>query len=165
VSRRLLLPYCLNCRREFDTFTEQSEIILSLALAKPKPGVFVDEIKHLMVICTTGSVIILGVSVVNTQDGQETRKILKLYATDMTVSTKSVTMSSVAATAEGRIFLSGNDGHLYELIYTSSESWFSAKVSLKNHTVSFLTSVVPSLLKGSTDGEHVLRFEPFSNFN
>ena len=34
-----------------------------------------------------------------------------------------VVMSSVASTADGRIFLGGMDGHLYEAQYYSGDTW------------------------------------------
>lgn len=106
-----------------------------------------------MVVCTTVSVILIGVGVATEPVvNDDLRKTLKLYATDMTVSTKNVSMSCVAGTNAGRIFMAGSDGYLYELDYASTESWFSAKTTLKNHSVSLVSSFLPSFMGVAADG-------------
>ena len=50
---------------------------------------------------------------------------LPLYS----VSADNVTMVTVAGTAEGRIFLGGADGNLYELLYSTGEGWRSKRCS------------------------------------
>jgi nuclear pore complex protein Nup155 len=137
----------LNGHSEFDTFAEQPDNITGVTLVKPKPNVFVDVIKHIMVICTTSSIILIGVGLEVV--GESARNTLKLFATDMVLSTRTVTMSSLVGTDKGRIFMAGSDGHLYELDYASTESWFSAKAYLKNHSVSLVSSFLPSFM-GST---------------
>src|ERR1700761_2925082 len=112
---------------EFDAYTEQKDVITCVGLVKPKQGIFVDEIKYVLVICTTASVILLGLSL-SSQAGDTERRSLKLYATDMGVSNKSIGIHVVAGTSAGRIFLGGSDGPLYEMEYSSSESWFSPKM-------------------------------------
>lgn len=142
-----------NYRNEIDSFTEQSEVITSVTLLKPKSGIFVDEINYLLVVCTRTSVLLIGVSATNVpSSSRRARKTLKLYATDMMVSTKLVSMSGAVGTSTGRIFMAGADGFLYELEYSSSESWFSAKVALKNHSISYGASLLPSFLSGASEG-------------
>ncbi|KZS96128.1 nucleoporin [Sistotremastrum niveocremeum HHB9708] len=137
---------------EIDSFTEQSEVITSVTLLKPKSGIFVDEINSLLVVCTRTSVLLIGVSATNVpSSSRRARKTLKLYATDMVVSTKLVSMSGAVGTSTGRIFMAGADGFLYELDYSSSESWFSAKVALKNHSISYGASLLPSFLSGASE--------------
>lgn len=133
-------------------------------LVKPKQGVFVDDIKHVMVVCTTTSIILIGVGMsFEPGPGDSIRKILKLYATDMVLSTKNIGMSCVTGTDKGRIFMTGSDGNLYELDYASAESWFSAKTYLKNHSSSYMSSFLPSFFSASSDGKRSL--QPVSVFS
>jgi nuclear pore complex protein Nup155 len=148
-----LRSQCFTFNSEFDTFAEQPDTITSVTLVKPKSGVFVDDIKQIMVVCTTTSIILIGVGVTFEQaTGESVRKALKLYATDMVLSTKNVAMSSIVGTETGRIFMAGSDGNLYELDYASAESWFSAKTYLKNHSVSLVSSFLPSFMSVTSEG-------------
>ena len=129
-------------RQELSSFVDQPNSISSVALVKPKPNVFIDEITSLLVICTPVSVILLGLSS-QPSVGPEYRqhKDIKLYATDMTVSTENVEMCSVVGTAEGRIFMcGGSDGCLYELHYQEKEVWFGKRVHLINHSAGAMPS-------------------------
>lgn len=56
-------------------------------------------------------------------------------------------MFKITGTDSGRIFLCGKDGNLYELIYSSGNSWFRKKCTKINHTQTFVSSCVPSFLK------------------
>ena len=104
---------------------------------KPKPGIFIDEITSLLVLCTPAEVVILGLSVNGTE--------LKLYATDMSIKTEGIEMTSVAGTDKGRIFMCGvQDGCIYELAYQAAEGWFSKKIKLINHSIGTYGSLLPS---------------------
>jgi nuclear pore complex protein Nup155 len=82
------------------------------------------------------------------------RKEIQFYATDRNVPTD-VEMMSVAGTHDGRIFMAGaQDGHLYELHYQETESWFGKKVQLINHSVGGVQSLLPRFASTSTDGEY-----------
>jgi nuclear pore complex protein Nup155 len=50
-------------------FDGLGETIVSVGLAKPKPGVFHNFVKHLLVLTTTVEIIILGVTFSATKDG------------------------------------------------------------------------------------------------
>lgn len=115
---------------------------------------FVDEITHLLVICTPVSVLLLGVSLnVSPAAHNRTRKELKLYATDMSVSSE-VEMTSVIGTPDGRIFMCGlQDGNLYELHYQEKEGWFGKRVQLINHSVGGVSSLLPRLSAAKGEGE------------
>lgn len=98
----------------------------------------------------------IGVSVspVTGQDGR-VHKDIKMYATDMSVSTD-VEMTSVAGTPDGRIFMCGSqDGCLYELHYQEKEGWFGKRVQLINHSVGGVQTFFPKLM-GKSDGAQVL---------
>ena len=47
-------------------FDGLNEVILSVGLVRPKPGIFQDHVVHLLVLCTTVDIVILGVSFTST---------------------------------------------------------------------------------------------------
>ncbi|KAN0100556.1 Non-repetitive/WGA-negative nucleoporin C-terminal domain containing protein [Tylopilus felleus] len=127
--------------QDINSFVDQPDVITHVAVVNPKPNVFVDEISSVMVLCTPVSVLLIGIS--TSPIPQTNRKDIRMYATDMSVSTD-VEMSSVVSTPHGRIFMVGSqDGCLYELHYQQSESWFGKRVHLINHSVGTVQSLFP----------------------
>jgi nuclear pore complex protein Nup155 len=153
------------CRQELSSFIDQPEIITQVALVKPRPGVFIDDISHILVVCTHVTVILLGLSSsqVPGPDNRQRREI-KLYATDMTVTTDGVEMTSVVGTDDGRIFMCGaSDGNLYELHYQEKEAWFGKRLQLINHSAGGLSSFIPILRTAQSDGTCLaIAHTPFS---
>lgn len=96
----------------------EEQAIVAVGLATPKPHVFVEAIHHILVICTTVEVVLLGVCSTGGNDDIALQP-LPLYA----IASDNVTMTCVATTPEGRIFLGGADGHVYELLYSANDSW------------------------------------------
>ena len=84
------------------------------------------------------------------------------------VATDNVSMISVAASADGRVFLGGADGNLYEMLYNAKDTWRQkkcVKVCRTKGIRAFLPSFIPSSLMGSPqpivqvvvdDARHVL---------
>jgi len=140
-------------RQNISSFVDQPDVITSVAVAKPKAGVFVDEITSVMVICTPVSILLVGLSVSSAVGpNNRSHKEIKMYATDMSVSTD-VEMSSVAGTQDGRIFMCGSqDGSLYELHYQQSESWFGKRVQLINHSIGGVQSLLPRFTAPKQEG-------------
>lgn len=66
--------------------------------------------------------------------------------------TDNVGILDVQGTPEGRIFLGGKDGCLYEVVYQAEDGWFSRKCKKINHSVSMLSFLVPSFLSFSEEG-------------
>ena len=64
-----------------------------------------------------------------------------------------VGMMCVTGTPEGRVFLGGKDGSLYEITYQAKDGWFSKRCQLLNRSVSSLSFLVPSFLSFSEEGE------------
>lgn len=107
-----------------------------------------------MVLCTPVSVLLIGLSV--SPIPQSNRKDIKMYATDLSVSTD-VEMTSIVGTPQGRIFMAGSqDGCLYELHYQQSESWFGKRVQLINHSVGAVQSLFPRFSSPKPDGPSYL---------
>jgi nuclear pore complex protein Nup155 len=132
---------------------DQPDVITHVSIVHPKPGVFVDEINHLLVLCTPLTVILLGVSATDVlEPNHRTRKEIKLFDLDMSVSCD-VEMISVAGTPDGRIFMAGSqDGHLYELHYQEKEGWFGRRVQLVNHSVGSVQSFLPRFTAPRSEG-------------
>jgi len=65
----------------------------------------------------------------------------------MSLPSDNVHMLRVAGTQNGRIFLCGRDGCLYELAYQAEDGWFSRKCRKVNHSQSPLSSLVPTFLR------------------
>lgn len=114
---------------------------------------FIDEISWLLVICTPLSILLLGISLSPVTDSTgRSHKEIKLYATDLSVSTE-IEMVSVAGTEEGRVFMCGaQDGNLYELHYQEKESFFGKRVQLVNHSVGGVQSLLPRFASSNSDG-------------
>lgn len=141
-------------RQDLSSFVDQPDVITSVTLVRPKRSLFIEEISHLLVICTPVSVLLLGVSMTSvTGRDNKPRKEIQFYATDRNAPTD-VEMMSVAGIHDGRIFMAGaQDGHLYELHYQETESWFGKKVQLINHSVGGVQSLLPRFASTNTDGE------------
>ncbi|TCD69902.1 hypothetical protein EIP91_005726 [Steccherinum ochraceum] len=137
---------------ELSSYNEQPDVITSVALVKPKPSVFIDEINYLLVICSPISITLIGVSSTTVPGTKgRPRKDIKLFATDMSISTD-VEMISVVGTNDGRIFMCGNqDGNLYELHYQEKEGWFGKRVQIINHSVGGVQSLIPLLGSSKTE--------------
>lgn len=150
------LPGCTvlftkNTSQELASFMDQPDVIIHVALAKPKQGMFVDNIKHLLVICTPVSVLLIGVAL-SPVPGSLNRNELQLYATDLSISTD-VEMGSVIGTDDGRIFMRGaQDGHLYEFHYQEKESWFGKRVYLIDHSRGAVQSLLPRFVGTGSEG-------------
>ncbi|KAI5478404.1 nuclear pore complex protein Nup155 [Pseudohyphozyma bogoriensis] len=142
----------------FSTFEELTDVIVGVGLVRPRPGVFVDSISHLLVLTTPNLITLVGLGYSSPTPGAKPE--ITFYLTGLSVPTDGISLTTVKGTASGRIFLSsspdaltpggiGGDGCLYELVYQSSEGWFAKRCTLHNLTSgSFAKSVVPSFLRG-----------------
>lgn len=72
---------------------------------------------------------------------------LVLHSTKFSVTTDNITVTKIVSTNEGRIFMSGNDGNVYELHYRSGPTFFSNRCWKENLTSSKWNQLVPGFLK------------------
>lgn len=133
-------------------------MIVGVGLVKPRPGVFVDSISHLLVLTTPTQITLVGLGY-STPTPDAPKRELTFFMTGLSSPTDGVSLTTIKGTSDGRIFLStspaplipggiGGDGCLYELVYQSSEGWFSKKCSLVNLTSgSIAKAIVPSFLR------------------
>lgn len=123
-----------------------AEVVLSVGLVVPKPGVFQPHIKFLLVVCTASEVVVLGVTFES--EGDDQYALMHLQPNPLfSLSSDGVNMVQVKGTPEGRIFLAGANGHLYELQYQSYLSWFGKRCKLVNQSSSYFSFLVPSALR------------------
>ncbi|OKO89592.1 Nucleoporin NUP170 [Penicillium subrubescens] len=125
-------------------FEDQPNSINAVKLLKPRAGVFLPAITHLLVVATTAEVILLGMGVESTSNGS---KQVTLYQTGMSVSIRGLDINVFASSdATGRIFFGGlSDNDVYELTYQQEEGWFQNRCRKINHTSSRLSAFAPSL--------------------
>jgi nuclear pore complex protein Nup155 len=109
------------------------------------PDVFVDDIAHLLVICTSSRVSILGLS-------HPSPRVINLFATSLAISSPTP-LVSIVSTDAGRIFALGLNHQIYEITYGASSAWFSSssgvQASLVCRTQSSLNSLWPAGWSGS----------------
>ncbi|KAF2721474.1 non-repetitive nucleoporin [Polychaeton citri CBS 116435] len=113
---------------------EGSSPITAVKLAAPKPGVFIAQITHVIIVATTTEVLLLGVASNITPTGAKT---IALYNTRMSVPLRGMgTVQCIEASDRtGRIFFSASAGEdVFEFQYQQEEGWFSGKTKLLCHT-------------------------------
>lgn len=115
-------------RPELLGFEGQHHGITGVALAVPRTGVFLPNIKHVIVLATTADVSLLGLGS-DPSPGASTD--LCLFQTGMSTSVKGLDITVIASsTKTGRIFFGGRtENELYELIYNQEDGWFSSRCS------------------------------------
>lgn len=125
-------------------FEEQPNSINAVKLAKPRPGVFLPAITHLLVVATTAEVILLGMGVETTPTGS---RQVTLYQTGMSVPVKGLDVQVLASSdSTGRVFFGGYyDNDIHELTYQTEERWFQGRCSKVNHTSSRFSVFAPSM--------------------
>uniref|UniRef100_A0A6G1SEV7 Nuclear pore complex protein Nup155 n=1 Tax=Aceria tosichella TaxID=561515 RepID=A0A6G1SEV7_9ACAR len=124
------------------------QTILAVHLLKPRPNVFKSHIKYILCLITASEITLLGVTCPedDVPGGSSLTSFLLIPDPLFKISTENVILSVVAGTDDGRIFISGNDGCLYEIFYQAEDGWFSRKCRKINHSHSLLSYVTPSFL-------------------
>ncbi|KAM5264755.1 nuclear pore complex protein Nup155 isoform 2-T2 [Ctenodactylus gundi] len=134
-------------------FDGLSETILAVGLVKPKPGIFQPHVRHLLVLATPVDIVILGLSYANLQAGSGILNDsmsggMQLLPDPLySLPTDNTYLLTITSTENGRIFLAGKDGCLYEVAYQAEAGWFSQRCRKINHSKSSLSFLVPSLLQ------------------
>lgn len=63
------------------------------------------------------------------------------------LNTDNIAINVVQGSDNGRIFLGGRDGCLYEIAYQAESSWFGKRCKKINHSQGIVSYIVPSFLK------------------
>lgn len=93
-----------------------TETILSVGLIHPKPGVFHNYIKHLLVLTTAVEIVVLGVTFGPGPNGPMD-EIQLISDPVFTIPTDGSITSTIAGSATGRLFIGSKEGCLYEIAY------------------------------------------------
>ncbi|KAJ2358010.1 hypothetical protein GGF43_001105 [Coemansia sp. RSA 2618] len=132
---------------DFYSFEGQEQVIVSVGLVRPRAGVFVEAVTHVLVVATPLEVFLLGVGHRAGARGGE----VTLYATQISVPADGVAMTCIAGAHDGRVFMAGNDGGLYEFEYRASDGWLTKRARKVNLTASVASYFVPTFLAGRRD--------------
>ncbi|PVH73490.1 nucleoporin-domain-containing protein [Cadophora sp. DSE1049] len=142
-------------------YEEQAYGITAVKLVKPKAGVFLKDITHLLVVATTAEMILLGVAskletTTLTSKLENTGvRTVSLYQTKMSISTRGINVQVIEGSdATGRIFFSGKQNEVYEFTYQSQEQWFAGNTGKVNHTNPGYMAMLPWSAKSQ---EHVVQ--------
>lgn len=137
-------------------YEENSAVITAVKLVKPRPGVFVPAITHLLVVATNLEITLIGLA---TQSNQAGGYAVSLYNTRMSVPIKGISCNSITASAKsGRIFFGGRASNdVWELTYQQEERWFKSRCDKINHTLGTLgTFTTWSVFSTGTSVEHII---------
>jgi len=158
VDKRLFL-WNYEKKDEWIAFDELKDVIVTVGIAKPKKGLFIQEVKHVLIVVTRLEIQLFGLGF--GPQGQGPRKFNKeiyVYPSDYRVSTDGELLNSVIASDEGRIFLCGSKGSVFEFTYDVQCDWLGnprrkvRKVDCSTSIFSnFLKSTLPFAFGGSED--------------
>lgn len=120
---------------------------------QPKPNVFIDDVRHLLIVITPIEIVVLGV--VFADGGTQMQLMDKPI---FTIATDSVAMTAIVGTAnDHRILLGGRDGCLYEIVYQAESNWFGKRCKKINHSQGLMSYVVPGFLKVFGEADPLVR--------
>jgi len=133
-------------------FDGLTDTILNVALVTPKPGILQPHIKYLLCLTTPVEIVLLGVSFASPVGGDSSEMHL-LPEPLFSLPSDQLQTRSVAGAANGRIFLGGRDGSLYEFAYQADDGWFGKKAKKINHSSNVLSFLVPNFLGSALQEE------------
>lgn len=126
---------------------------MSVGLVTPKKEVFIQDVKYLLILTTPTEIIVLGVtfntsSVTQSRSlGSSTEELQLMNKPIFCINTENVAMNVVKGSQNGRIFLGGQDGFLYEIQYQAESTWFGKRFKKINHSQGVISTIVPNFLK------------------
>ncbi|KAJ3432010.1 nuclear pore complex protein nup155 [Anaeramoeba flamelloides] len=103
--------------------------IVSVGFVSPKEGLAEEEIQNVIVVATLKKICLMSLVFPSS-----TKESLRLYPLDFQTNLNGVLIRDIKGTIDGRIFLAGHDGNLYEFEYNTESSFFKKKCSLVNRT-------------------------------
>ncbi|XP_040264666.1 nuclear pore complex protein Nup155-like [Bufo bufo] len=134
--------------RNLISFDGLRDSILCAGLVRPKEGLLQPHIAYLLVIATPVQVVMLGVTVTSLQTGDlhnRTTEEIQLLTEPMYLAAADDMYISVTGTHNGRIFLSGHSGSLYEVVYQAKAGWLSPKSWIINHSKGMASVLLTSM--------------------
>jgi len=164
------------------------QCVVSAGIVKPKSGVFKDKVEWCIVVTTPEEAIICALTRESIDGSTYTDSHLKLIPTRYLIPTDSVPILSICGTEDGRIFMGGYDGCLYEMSYegyvsssststsasasgtttTASSSfgtWYEENEEEYNTSSSSYSNIATTIATGSKRAISTLLFGPTNNIN
>ncbi|XP_030374096.1 nuclear pore complex protein Nup154-like [Scaptodrosophila lebanonensis] len=148
----------------YDELTHKIECV---CLVRPKKGVFVESVKYLLLLATSMEVTVLGVTFgeENSQltetglpENNECPQMKLMESPVFVLSNHNVPITAMQGSRDGRIFLAGRDGCLYEFHYQSSFCWIGGKRGkIINLSQSIVTHWVSSFVRMFADVDPITR--------
>ncbi|KAI9264462.1 Nup133 N terminal like-domain-containing protein [Sporodiniella umbellata] len=109
------------------TYEEEDDIV-SIGIVIPKTDVFnIEKVYRLMIVSTASQVKVIAIS-------KDSTNKVRFHQTDTRTGTAGINMKSIVGTKQGRVFMLGSDGNVWELDYRQTEGWFTGKCSKKLHS-------------------------------
>ncbi|CAO3625794.1 unnamed protein product [Cunninghamella echinulata] len=147
-----------NNRQVFDVYEDAHEIV-GVAVVKPKADVFNNTVTHVLIVASVQEINVIAINYKNV-DGFNDK--LVFYTTGIMTSASGIRMKTIVGTINGRVFMLGNDGNVYELEYRGSEGWFSSRCYKTLHKTllsswSFYNTDVCVDIAASEDGQFLYR--------
>lgn len=99
---------------------------------------FNDDVKYCLVISTPLQVVLIGVSIKQSQT-----QLIQLYAANISVAADTHQMLHIVGTDEGRIFMISESGGLYEFEYGHPSQWTN-NGSMICRTEPFMSRYIPT---------------------
>ncbi|MFS7975283.1 putative nucleoporin, nucleoporin, protein [Helianthus anomalus] len=101
-------------------YSGEEQAICVAGLVKTKPGIFVEAIQYFLVLATPVELLFIRVCCSGNGDGSDPYAEVSVQPLPKyRIPSDGVTMTCIACTNSGHIFLAGHDGHIYELHYTT----------------------------------------------
>ncbi len=165
-NRLFLWDYERGGEGEFQQYTGFEQLIVSVALVPPKPGLFRDVVKYLLVVSTPVEIALLAC----TYEGKDGGGRMKLRPTAFSARSDGISMLKSAGHPNGRVFCAGQDGCLYELSYDMDPGLLYTYLGIGegggaegpdtkrrkcekiDQTSAFGSSLVPAFIKGVVQG-------------
>lgn len=107
-------------------YTGEDQAICSVGLVKPH--IFMQTVQYVLVVATSIEIALVGLCG-NGSLTDPLKTIAFLPLPMYSVPSDGVMTICMTTSQRGRIFLGGQDGHIYELLYSAAESWITKRCS------------------------------------
>ncbi|KAI9221123.1 Nup133 N terminal like-domain-containing protein [Blastocladiella britannica] len=169
--------YLWDYARNVHHLAKQFDMVITAVECVPAPkDLFVDDVRYLLVVATAGHIHVDCIRLTSATAGtaqspSAPAPTIGLSDSDLTVPTDGASITAIASTRSGRIFLGGYDGHVYELDFVPARSYLARflpggsggasagdarKMQKINRTSDAWDSVLPSIvttfLRGTAAG-------------
>ncbi|KAL3314068.1 hypothetical protein Ciccas_007327 [Cichlidogyrus casuarinus] len=105
-------------------YDQLNDTIISVGIAAPSPDLFPDKVKHLLILSTLTEIVVLGMTLSQSNDDNQVHHLLDLIPHPLyRISNDLLAISTIKSLPNGRIFMGTRDGSLLEFTYQSIPDW------------------------------------------